>query len=221
MVLTRWSAVLAALLVVVGVAPVWARYGALAPGHGHGGGDPVDAAAFEARAHAYAEAHSLPDGSVEGQPGPEPVPVILRQFGFQPRELRLRTGERYTLELLAVDVMHGFSLQAGAGSVNALVVPGQPTRLEFVPTRPGRYLVVCNDYCGLGHQAMSGAIVVEGEAVDPAQLQDAGHDAEGGHEDPAAPPHEDAPDTTDASGGMQQGEHATPTPGAAGNGEGH
>jgi cytochrome c oxidase subunit 2 len=168
-------------MVVVGLAPVWARYGALAPGHGHGG-SAAEVPAFLARADAYTAEHALDDGAVEAVPGDEPIPVVVRQFGFQPRELRLRTGERYVIELMSIDVIHGFSLYAGDGSVNAQLVPGEPVRIEVVPTRPGRYLVLCNEYCGVGHHVMSGVFVVEGDAIDPAAIEEPGHDEDAGHE---------------------------------------
>jgi heme/copper-type cytochrome/quinol oxidase subunit 2 len=35
------------------------------------------------------------------------------------------------------------------------------TALKLQPTTPGRYLVVCNEYCGLGHDYMYFSIIVE------------------------------------------------------------
>lgn len=177
--LTRFGVVGVGLLVVVALTPVWAAYGALVPGEEHGGGhgageDAFDTAAFVQRTLDYASQHGTTDGAVEAMPG-EPVPMVAQQFGFLPRELRLRTGETYVLDVVSKDVIHGFSLQQGAGSLNAVVVPGTPTRITLTPTQPGEYLLLCNEYCGLGHQFMSGRIIVEGPAVQPDSMEMDGH----------------------------------------------
>lgn len=161
-----WGAVVAGLLALA-VVPVWAIYGALRPGDAHGEMS-VDVGEFLARSQAYIEENRLEDGSVRGVPD-SVIPVAVRQFGFQPNVLRLRTGQRYTLEFVATDVMHGFSLQMGVGSVNAVLTPGMMVMKELMPTEPGVYLFVCNEYCGIGHQAMSGTILVEGDRVDRAR----------------------------------------------------
>jgi cytochrome c oxidase subunit 2 len=49
----------------------------------------------------------------------------------------------------------------GNSSYNAVVMPGIVTALKLQPAKPGRYLVVCNEYCGLGHDYMYFSIIVE------------------------------------------------------------
>ncbi len=217
MAMTRWGVIAIGLLVVVLLAPVWAAYGALVPG-GHGGehgGMVFDVDAFAAAAARYAAAHTLPDGSVMAVTG-EPIPILAQQFGFTPRILKMRTGETYSLEIASKDVIHGFSLQAGLGSLNAVLVPGSMTPLEITPTQPGEYLVLCNEYCGLGHQVMSGRILVEGPPVDRDNLP-----TPTGSEDHRPNDHEAAPSagTEPAMPGMaatpggqiMPGSHSMPT----------
>lgn len=181
MAMARWSVVGVALLVLA-LVPVWAAYGALTPGGGHGEMT-VDWEDFLSRAQTYAERHRLPDGSVQAVVG-EPVPVAVSQYSFLPNVLRMRTGATFSLELVSKDVVHGFSLQMGSGSLNAVLMPGMMAMLELTPTRPGEYLFLCNEYCGVGHQFMSGRIVVEGPPVNapgglPAPSQREEH--KGGH----------------------------------------
>jgi cytochrome c oxidase subunit 2 len=105
--------------------------------------------------------------SVETLPVVEPPPgadvyMIGRMWRWEP-VLRLRQGVQYTLHLSALDVNHGFSLVHAAGAsqnFNIQVLPGYDYGLRITPTAPGEYRVVCNEFCGIGHHAMVGRIVV-------------------------------------------------------------
>jgi cytochrome c oxidase subunit 2 len=46
-------------------------------------------------------------------------------------------------------------------NVNAMVVPGYVTQLTAVFPTPGDYLLVCHEFCGAGHHAMFGRVIVE------------------------------------------------------------
>jgi cytochrome c oxidase subunit 2 len=80
-------------------------------------------------------------------------------FAFGPGEIRVPAGRRVTFRLTSSDVVHGFQIVGTNG--NAMVVPGYVTQFTTVFTRPGEYLIVCNEYCGLGHHIMSGKLIVE------------------------------------------------------------
>ncbi|MEE9199272.1 MAG: hypothetical protein V3U26_05690 [Dehalococcoidia bacterium] len=167
----RWQVIAVGLLVMV-LIPVWGAYGALTGGggeHGGHGGMEMDADMHMAKSLAYMEEHRLEDGSVEAVPG-EPIPITAAQFIFLPQVLRMRTGEEYTLQFMSKDVIHGFSLQMGS-SMNAQLMPDMMTTMEVVPTKPGEYLFLCNEYCGLGHQGMYGKIIVEGEAISRDEME--------------------------------------------------
>ena len=62
-----------------------------------------------------------------------------------PKEVKFR--------ITATDVIHGF--QIAGTNVNVMVFPGYIAEITWgVPNSlpPGRYLVVCNEYCGVGCQ---------------------------------------------------------------------
>ncbi len=163
--MNRWAVIAVGLLPLLVVA-VWANYDALAPGGegGHGGGMQVDPKEFLTKSTAYAEENRLDDGTIRAVPG-EPIPITALQHAFLPTILRMRTGETYMLQFVSFDVIHGFSLQMGETSMNAVLMPEMMTMVELTPTQPGEYLYLCNVYCGLGHQDMSGKIIVEGEPI--------------------------------------------------------
>ena len=46
-------------------------------------------------------------------------------------------------------------------NMNFQVVPGYDHVLTIKPQSPGVYPIVCNEFCGIGHQTMVGKIIVE------------------------------------------------------------
>ncbi len=141
--------------------PLWAAYGMLSPEEGgHGGGEMVMAMEFQTKVTAFIEGHELPDGTVEADHD-EPVYIMASQYTFTPNKIRMKTGEHYDLQMLSIDVVHAFSVQMGDTSYNAIVMPMMVTALEIAPAEPGTYLVICNEYCGIGHDYMYFTIIVE------------------------------------------------------------
>ena len=84
--------------------------------------------------------------------------LIGRMWLWYPA-LRLRMGETYRLHLSSLDLSHGFSLQPL--NMNFQVLPGYDHVLTITPTSKGEFTIVCNEFCGIGHHAMSGKIFVE------------------------------------------------------------
>ena len=89
---------------------------------------------------------------------PGEIYLVARQFSWFPI-LKLRAGETYRLHVSSADFQHGFSLQPM--NMNFQVVPGYDHVLTIKPQAPGTYPIVCNEFCGIGHQNMVGKIIVE------------------------------------------------------------
>ncbi|MGE5768901.1 MAG: cupredoxin domain-containing protein [Betaproteobacteria bacterium] len=146
------------------IIPMWAAYGGLFPkesgGHSHGAGESVSASGFEEKTARFIEEHRLPDGSVRADHD-KPIYVLATQYTFTPNTIRLAAGEQYELQMLSADVVHAFSILMGNTSYNAVVMPKMVTALKLKPTKPGTYLVVCNEYCGIGHDYMYFSVIVE------------------------------------------------------------
>ncbi len=141
---------------------LWGVYGVLIPeegGHAHGG-EMVMPMEFREKTMAFIEEHKLPDGSVEASHD-EPVYIMASQYTFNPNKIRLKTGEHYDLQFLSIDVVHSFSVQMDGTSYNSVIMPMMVTGIEVAPIEPGTYLVICNEYCGLGHDYMYFTIIVE------------------------------------------------------------
>jgi cytochrome c oxidase subunit 2 len=87
------------------------------------------------------------------------VIVLAQMFSFAPSEIRVPAGRPIRFRLTSPDLIHGFQIVATNG--NTMVVPGYVSQFTTVFNRPGTYLIVCNEYCGLGHHMMHGRLIVE------------------------------------------------------------
>lgn len=80
-------------------------------------------------------------------------------FGFSPANMEIPVGATVHFEITSSDVVHGFEI-AGT-NVNMMVLPGEVNRLTYTFDEPGEYLVLCNEYCGIGHEYMATTITVK------------------------------------------------------------
>lgn len=87
------------------------------------------------------------------------VVAIGMMFAFSPAEFRVPAGRPVTFRLTSADVTHGFQIVGTNG--NTMVVPGYISQFTTTFSRAGEYLIVCNEYCGLGHHLMFGKLIVE------------------------------------------------------------
>jgi cytochrome c oxidase subunit 2 len=85
--------------------------------------------------------------------------MTLQAFGFTPNNIEIPAGAKVTFVLTSKDVVHGFEV-AGT-NINAMVMPGHIQKITQKFDKPGNYLVLCNEYCGAGHQLMSTTITVK------------------------------------------------------------
>ncbi len=153
------TAFIAAFGVMV-LIPVWFALNAVELEHGdhHGGGEMVSVEEFESKVRGQREKYKLSDGSVRPPPGD--VYILAEQFEFTPGTIRLTSGEHYRLVFLSSDVVHGASL-IQEKSLNTVVMPEMSSAMSIEPIRQGQILLLCNEYCGDGHDQMKGKIIVE------------------------------------------------------------
>ncbi len=72
--------------------------------------------------------------------------------------LHIPTGQPIQVTLISQDVFHSFSIPAFR--VKREAIPGRYTTVWFEATRTGTYHLFCTQYCGTGHSAMIGDVVV-------------------------------------------------------------
>ena len=84
---------------------------------------------------------------------------VAHVFAFDPQKIQVPVGSRVTFYVTSTDVEHGFMV-AETG-INTMVTPGWVSSVSHTFKKAGTYLLVCHEYCGIGHQLMAGSIEVK------------------------------------------------------------
>jgi cytochrome c oxidase subunit 2 len=87
------------------------------------------------------------------------VVMTLEIFSFNPSKIEIPAGSTVHFIMTSKDVIHGF--QVAGTNLNAMVMPGHIQKISQKFDNPGEYLVLCNEYCGAGHQHMATTITVK------------------------------------------------------------
>jgi cytochrome c oxidase subunit 2 len=120
-------------------------------------------------------AYFLPKTPYAALLGSEPamrVNVTGRMWSWELREagatsatskLTLPAGKIVEFAVTSGDVTHGFGLYDDGGKLLAQTqsMPGYTNHLRYVFESPGRYHVLCLEYCGLAHHAMLAELTVQ------------------------------------------------------------
>jgi len=109
------------------------------------------------------------------------VSAYLFQWGFifinpdgsaTRNALSVKPGERVLVHVLSNDVIHGFQIP-----VVGLTTEVDPKAVRSTwfkaPKKPGKYLIQCMDYCGIGHHQMKAWLVVDDGSDDDDEKQGA------------------------------------------------
>jgi cytochrome c oxidase subunit 2 len=83
---------------------------------------------------------------------------IARIFAFTPSTITVPRNAHVTFFVTSADVEHGFSIPETG--VNAMVTPGWVSEVSHTFSTPGTLLLICNEYCGNGHQLMAAKVIV-------------------------------------------------------------
>jgi cytochrome c oxidase subunit 2 len=102
-------------------------------------------------------------GVREIAPGRYEAAIVAQTWAFIPREIRVPAGAEVTFNVTSIDILHGFNIEGTR--LNMMLIPGQVSRNSYTFDRPGEYLIICHEYCGLGHHTMAGKIIVEAPRV--------------------------------------------------------
>lgn len=86
------------------------------------------------------------------------VNIIAQIFSYVPNKIVVPVGKEVTFRVISRDVVHSFSIIGT--NVNMMAVPGNINERTTTFTKPGNYLIICNEYCGSGHQQMKMEIEV-------------------------------------------------------------
>ena len=95
------------------------------------------------------------------QLSPQRVELVASKFHFSATEIRVRRGRPVTVALSSNDFVHGFALPDF--NVRADGVPGKIVEFTFTPDRTGRFIFLCDNFCGEDHDRMSGFLIVSAD----------------------------------------------------------
>lgn len=93
----------------------------------------------------------LPDGSLRAT-------MVAARYGFYPREITLPAGTPVTFRIASADVLHG--VHVPMTNMGTMIVPGYISTETTVFPKPGEYPMLCNEFCGMGHDHMWSKITV-------------------------------------------------------------
>lgn len=85
------------------------------------------------------------DGSVT-------VRMVAARYGFYPARIEIPTDTPVKFRIASTDVLHGFHVPET--NLATMVVPGYVSEVNTQFAHAGEYPMLCNEYCGLGHDYM-------------------------------------------------------------------
>ena len=90
------------------------------------------------------------------------VDVVGRQWSWQITPSTVEAGSAVEFRVASADVNHGFALYSPDGRIvsQTQAMPGYTNKLLHTFDTPGKYTVMCLEYCGLGHAPMTATINV-------------------------------------------------------------
>ena len=86
------------------------------------------------------------------------IDVVASQFKFEPSTIAVAEGDRVRLRLRSIDRPHGIGIKAFR--VKTLIPRTGEVTVEFMADRAGTFDISCSEYCGTGHSAMKGRLIV-------------------------------------------------------------
>jgi cytochrome c oxidase subunit 2 len=92
-----------------------------------------------------------PDGSVR-------VTLVAARYGFYPPRIEVPVDTPVTFRLASADVLHG--VHVPNTNMATMVVPGYIAEVTTTFPRTGEFSLLCNEYCGLGHDSMWSRLVI-------------------------------------------------------------
>ncbi|HEX7124350.1 MAG TPA: cytochrome c oxidase subunit II [Thermodesulfobacteriota bacterium] len=92
-------------------------------------------------------------------PGRYEVVMLGQIWSFLPGEIRVPAGSEVTFTATSADVIHGLFIERTR--LNLMLIPGQVSRNTIRFPEPGEHIIICHEYCGIGHHTMAGKVIVE------------------------------------------------------------
>jgi cytochrome c oxidase subunit 2 len=86
------------------------------------------------------------------------VTMVAARYGFYPQRVEVPSDTPITFRIASADVLHG--VHSPYTNMSTMVVPGYISEVTTSFPKPGEYPMLCNEYCGLGHDHMWSRLIV-------------------------------------------------------------
>ena len=86
------------------------------------------------------------------------VTLVAARYGFYPNHIEIPADTPVTFRMASVDVLHAAHIPMT--NMSTMVVPGYVSQVTTTFPKPGDYPLLCNEYCGLGHDHMWSKVTV-------------------------------------------------------------
>ena len=95
---------------------------------------------------------------IQVAPGRYEAHVVSKMWSFKPSPVKVPKGSVVDFYLTSTDIVHGFYIDGT--DVNLTAIPNAVTYAQARFDKPGKYQVLCHEFCGSGHHDMFGIIEV-------------------------------------------------------------
>jgi cytochrome c oxidase subunit 2 len=92
-----------------------------------------------------------PDGSLT-------LTMVAARYGFYPPRVEVPVDTPVRLRMASMDVLHG--VHVPGTNMTTMVVPGYISEVNTTFRQTGEFSLLCNEYCGLGHDHMWSRLVI-------------------------------------------------------------
>lgn len=86
------------------------------------------------------------------------VTLVAARYGFYPPVIEVPADTPVTFRIASADVLHG--VHVPFTNMTTMIVPGYISEVRTRFPRTGEFSLLCNEYCGLGHDSMWSRLVV-------------------------------------------------------------
>ena len=90
------------------------------------------------------------------------VDVVARQWAWKLSATQLKVDVPVEFRVTSADVNHGFAIYAPDDRIviQTQAMPGFTNKILYTFREPGKYRILCLEYCGLAHHGMTGQFEV-------------------------------------------------------------
>jgi cytochrome c oxidase subunit 2 len=80
------------------------------------------------------------------------IRMVAGRYSFFPKQIEVPAETPLTFRWVSMDVLHGVHIPMT--NMSTMIVPGYVAEVHTTFPKPGDYPLLCNEYCGLGHNHM-------------------------------------------------------------------